>query len=150
MAEQEASFIDLTRLQILLILYESPTHGYGIMSKFKERMGKDLSPGLVYPFLRKLEERGFVKQELVPIGQKQKKVFSLTEEGRKFSEHLFQRVSSIVSAAIDPTVEQCTSCGIQIVGAGHVEEIDGELRHFCCPHCANAYKKGLKTSKHSH
>ena len=43
---------DFTRFYILTILYEGPTHGYGILRKFKRKLGKTISPGLVYPFLQ--------------------------------------------------------------------------------------------------
>ncbi|UCH57166.1 MAG: PadR family transcriptional regulator, partial [Candidatus Bathyarchaeota archaeon] len=50
---------DLTRFYILTFLYEGPTHGYGILRKFQSRVGRKISPGLVYPFLQRLEEKGF-------------------------------------------------------------------------------------------
>jgi DNA-binding PadR family transcriptional regulator len=46
---------DFARFYILTLLYEGPTHGYQIITKFKRRVGKTLSPGLIYPFLQKLE-----------------------------------------------------------------------------------------------
>ena len=35
---------DFSRFYILTILYEGPAHGYEIMTKFKERVGKKISP----------------------------------------------------------------------------------------------------------
>jgi len=45
---------DFSRVYILTILYERPAHGYEIISKFKKTIGKDVSPSLVYPFLKQL------------------------------------------------------------------------------------------------
>ena len=44
---------DFSRFYMLTILYEGPTHGYGIIRKFQRRVGKKISPGLVYPFLQR-------------------------------------------------------------------------------------------------
>ncbi|UCE97082.1 MAG: PadR family transcriptional regulator, partial [Candidatus Bathyarchaeota archaeon] len=40
---------------MLTILYENPSHGYEILNKFQKRVGKKVSPSLVYPFLKQLE-----------------------------------------------------------------------------------------------
>ncbi len=48
---------DFSRVYIITILYEQPSHGYEIISKFKKVLGKDISPSLVYPFLRQLEQK---------------------------------------------------------------------------------------------
>ena len=45
---------DFSRFYILVILYEGSAHGYSIISKFRKRIGKEVSPSLVYPFLRQL------------------------------------------------------------------------------------------------
>ncbi|MBS7641408.1 MAG: helix-turn-helix transcriptional regulator [Candidatus Bathyarchaeia archaeon] len=65
---------DSSRFYILTILYEGPTHGYNIISKFKRRIGKEISPSLVYPFLKQLEEKGLMKHSLKLVGAKKRKV----------------------------------------------------------------------------
>ena len=60
---------NFSRFYILTILYEGPAHGYSILSRFKQRMGKEISPSLVYPFLQQLEEKGLVKHtKVIAIG----------------------------------------------------------------------------------
>ncbi len=61
---------DFSRFQILLLLYEGPRHGYSILSEFKKRIGKEISPSLVYPFLQRLQERELVTQTIKKIGKK--------------------------------------------------------------------------------
>ncbi|NIQ06216.1 MAG: hypothetical protein GWO20_10990, partial [Candidatus Korarchaeota archaeon] len=51
-SELDELISDFSRFYILTILYEGPAHGYRILSKFKKRVGKEISPSLVYPFLR--------------------------------------------------------------------------------------------------
>jgi DNA-binding PadR family transcriptional regulator len=43
---------DFSRFYILTILYESPAHGYLMLSRFKKRVKKKISLSLVYPFLQ--------------------------------------------------------------------------------------------------
>ena len=56
--EMDEIVSDFSRFYILTILYEGPQHGYSIISKFRKRIGKEISPSLVYPFLGQLERKG--------------------------------------------------------------------------------------------
>jgi DNA-binding PadR family transcriptional regulator len=132
---------DFSRFYILTILYEGPHHGYSIISKFKKRIGKDVSPSLVYPFLSRLEKRGLVKHSLKPVGEKKKKVFELTDRGKELCKTLFKRFSALVSVAIEPSLEICASCGCKVYEGGHRETIKGKEMTFCCVHCAASYKR---------
>ena len=136
---------DFSRVYIMTILYESPVHGYQIISRFKNIIGKDVSPSLVYPFLKQLEEKGLVKHSLKPVGNKQKKVFELTEEGKKFSQQLFKRFSEIIGAAITPTLEVCANCGCKVLEGSYKEKIRDKELSFCCCHCAESYKQNMGT-----
>ncbi|MBS7619511.1 helix-turn-helix transcriptional regulator [Candidatus Bathyarchaeota archaeon] len=140
LTEMDELLSDFFRLYILTILYEGPTHGYNIISKFKRRMGKEISPSLVYPFLKQLEQKGLVKHSLKPVGAKKKKVFELTDEGKKFCRNLFKRFSALVSVAIEPSLEVCANCGCKVYDGGYREVINGEEMAFCCVHCAESYK----------
>jgi DNA-binding PadR family transcriptional regulator len=132
---------DFSRFYILTILYEGPQHGYSIITKFRKRIGKEISPSLVYPFLSKLEKRDLVKHSLKPIGEKKKKVFELTEKGRELCKQLFKRFSALVSVAIEPSLEVCASCGCKVYEGGYRETIKGKEVTFCCVHCAQSYKR---------
>jgi DNA-binding PadR family transcriptional regulator len=132
--------VDFARFYILTILYEGPHHGYGILSTFKERTNKEISPSLVYPFLSQLEKKGLVKHSLKPIGAKKKKVFELTPQGMDLCRQLFKRFSTLVSVAIEPSLQTCASCGCKIYEGGHKETINGKEMVFCCVHCAESYK----------
>jgi len=142
MAEEMKDFIcDFSRFYILTILYEGPCHGYDVIGKFKERIGKEVSPSLVYPFLQQLEKKGYVKHRLEFVGAKEKKVFGLTKKGKELCEGLFKRFSGLVAVAIEPSLEVCASCGCKVYEGGHSETIRGKRMAFCCVHCANSYKK---------
>ena len=138
---------DFSRFYILMILYEGPAHGYSILSRFKQRLGKEVSPSLVYPFLQQLEEKGLVKHLHKPVGEKEKKVFELTKEGKKLSTGLFKRFANLVSVAIEPSLNVCAHCGCKVYEGGYREVIDGKETKFCCTHCARSYKEERKLAK---
>ena len=132
---------DFSRFYIITILYEGPQHGYSIMSQFKKRIKKEISPSLVYPFLEQLEDKGFVNHTLQPVGDKVKKVFTLTDEGRELCSCLFKRFASLVSIAIEPSLSVCAHCGCKVYEGAYKEVIDGKEMAFCCMHCAASYKQ---------
>jgi len=135
---------DFSRFYILTLLYEGPCHGYSIISRFKKRIGKEISPSLVYPFLQQLEQKGLVKHTIKHVGEKEKKVYELTEEGKKLCGRLFKRFAALVSVAIEPSLEICANCGCKVYEGGYKETIDGRETVFCCKHCANSYKQEKK------
>jgi len=137
---------DFARFYIIMILYEGPTHGYGILRKFESRVGRKISPGLVYPFLQKLEERGLIAYTVEMVGEKERKIYKLTEEGMALTNRLFKRFANLVSVAIEPSLDVCAHCGCKIYEGGHREVIDGEELVFCCIHCAGSYKEELVAS----
>ena len=71
---------------ILDLIKDKPIHGYEIIRELEKRFHGFYSPsaGSVYPTLQLLEDLGYVK----PLEQDGKKVYTITEEGRKF---LFER-----------------------------------------------------------
>jgi DNA-binding PadR family transcriptional regulator len=138
---------DFSRFYILTILYEGPAHGYSIISQFKKRVKKEISPSLVYPFLEQLETRGLVKHKLEPVGDKVKKVFELTEEGRELCTCLFKRFAGLVSIAIEPSLSVCAHCGCKVYEGAYRAVIDDKEMAFCCMHCAASYKECQESAK---
>jgi DNA-binding PadR family transcriptional regulator len=135
---------DFSRFYILTILYEGPVHGYSIISQFKKRVKKEISPSLVYPFLQQLEDKGLVKHTIKPVGDKNKKVFELTDDGKTLCTCLFKRFAELVSIAITPSLYVCAHCGCKVYEGAYHETIDGNELAFCCMHCAASYKQCKK------
>lgn len=138
---------DFSRFYILTILYEGPAHGYSIISKFKQRIKKEISPSLVYPFLAHLEAKGLVNYTVEPVGEKERKIFKLTDQGRELCTGLFKRFADLVSIAIEPSLDVCAHCGCKVYEGAYREVIDGKEMAFCCKHCAASYKECKKSSK---
>jgi DNA-binding PadR family transcriptional regulator len=136
---------DFSRFYILTILYEGPAHGYSIISRFKKRVKKEVSPSLVYPFLQQLEEKGLVKHTVESVGEKERKIFELTQEGKTHCVCLFKRFAELVSIAIEPSMYVCAHCGCKVYEGAHHEIIDGKEMAFCCVHCAQSFKECRKT-----
>jgi Fe2+ or Zn2+ uptake regulation protein len=138
---------DFSRFYILTILYEGPTHGYSIISRFKKRVKKEVSPSLVYPFLQQLEEKGLVEYTIESIGEKERKIFKLTQEGKDLCVCLFKRFAGLVSIAIEPSLYVCAHCGCKVYEGGYREVINGKEMAFCCTHCAQSYKECKSAKK---
>lgn len=134
---------DFSRVYILTILYEKPAHGYEIISQFKKALGKEISPSLVYPFLKQLEQKNIVSHTPKPVGAKKKKVFELTSQGKEFCGQLFKRFSELISVALEPSLDVCAHCGCKVYEGGHQEVIKGKELKFCCCHCAASYKQSI-------
>jgi DNA-binding PadR family transcriptional regulator len=146
-SEFDNLIVDFSRFYILTILYEGPNHGYGILSRFRSQLRKQISPSLVYPFLKKLERKGIAKHTSSPVGEKERKVFELTEEGRRLCTRLFRRFDNLISVAIEANLEVCAHCGCKLYESGYHEVIGGTELTFCCVHCANSYKADIGASK---
>ena len=141
--------LDMIRSSIILLLSEKPFHGYGIMKEVKDRIGKPVNPGLLYPFLKQLEKNDFVRSTRRPVGLKPKKVYELTATGRELATRIYKRIASMVSMAIEPNLNICFHCGCKIYEGGYREVIGDKARIFCCVHCAQAYKNELPSAPRS-
>lgn len=142
--EMDEIISDFSRFYILTILYEGPAHGYRIISRFKKRVKKDVNPSLVYPFLQQLEDKSLVTHKKELVGEKQRKIFELTREGRELCTRLFKRFAELIAITIEPSLYVCAHCGCKVYESGYREIIEGKETAFCCVHCAHSYKEMQK------
>jgi DNA-binding PadR family transcriptional regulator len=86
---------------ILQLLAEKPRHGYEIIKELSDRSGGAYSPsaGTVYPTLSLLEDLGYAS---VTTEEGGKKVYAITDEGRRYLEEnkgavedIFERISEL-------------------------------------------------------
>lgn len=83
-----------SRLLVLHALRKKPMHGYEVAKEIS-RMFDGLyepSPGAIYPTLEWLEDEGYVMVELVDG----KRVYCITEEGRKFLDEKRETVDRLM------------------------------------------------------
>ena len=85
--------------QILLLLNESERHGYGIMQEINERAGRTviLGPGTLYRTLKELRDHGLIEQS--PAADDRRRIYRLTEEGRRTARAEVERMAAIVERA---------------------------------------------------
>lgn len=97
---------------ILAVLEEMPRHGYAIAREIERRSKETLSlgEGSLYPALRALENDGLLVSawEAPPAGGPARRVYSLTDAGRKTlieRTHSWRRFSSAINDVLGGTAD---------------------------------------------
>jgi DNA-binding PadR family transcriptional regulator len=123
----------------MLLLYQGPKHGYELIKEIEKQIGKKPSTGQIYPFLNSLLENNFIRTKVE--GNREKKTYELTADGRRFVEKKLEMFGGIISATVEKDLLTCTHCGCRVYSGGHEEVLEGEKLTFCCMHCAATYKR---------
>ncbi|MFQ5800790.1 MAG: PadR family transcriptional regulator, partial [Candidatus Hydrothermarchaeales archaeon] len=123
------------------LLYQGPKHGYELIKEIELQIGRKPSTGQIYPFMNILLENKLIRTK--EEGDREKKVYELTEEGRRFVEKKLEMFGGVISATIEKDLSTCAHCGCKVYSGGYEETIAGERLTFCCMHCAGSYKKGV-------
>lgn len=101
------------RLHILHHANSGPIFGVGIIERLALH-GYVLSPGTLYPILHGLERDGFLRSRAEVVGNKRRRVYEITAEGRKtlaFSKaRLWELFKEVFQRELSPDT------------AGHVEQ----------------------------
>jgi hypothetical protein len=74
------------------------------------------------------------------VGEKERKIYYLTEKGLEFTDRNFQRFAGIISTALETSLNICAHCGCKVYEGAHMEVIEGNEMTFCCIHCASHYR----------
>ncbi|MBI2075887.1 MAG: PadR family transcriptional regulator [Candidatus Aenigmarchaeota archaeon] len=134
---KEVKIDNLVKFYVLISLYSKPRHGYELIKEIREKMGKKASPGQIYPFLKSLRKIGYVGIRTVEA--REKKVYRLTNPGKKFVRIILNRFGSLLEIAVKPQLSICAHCGCSVYRGGHKELIKGKNLVFCCVSCAKEY-----------
>lgn len=98
MSKTEESFLtNLTKLYVLIALHKAPKHGYELMADFFKITGKKLSAGQIYPLLSNMQKKGYVVVTLAYDGDRQRKVYKLTDDGVRFYNLLLSQLADLLS-----------------------------------------------------
>ncbi|MFQ6134274.1 MAG: helix-turn-helix transcriptional regulator [Nitrososphaerales archaeon] len=135
---RELKVTTLLRFYIILSLLHGAKHGYEIIKDIRGKLQGKAGPEQVYPFLRKLEERGYIVSE--ESSERDRKVYHLTEDGRRFVISLLKRFSELIDIAVEPNLTTCSHCGCKIYKGGYSTKVKGKELSFCCEHCAKSYR----------
>ncbi len=89
----------LRELHMLHHLHKNPSHGYELIRYFQEDVPADLETkaNRIYPSLEKMKKKGYLKLSIdeTTSTKKPRKIYSLTEEGRK---HLIKEIDELRSS----------------------------------------------------
>ncbi len=87
-------------LQLLAILEDGPRHGYSLREELRRRSAGtfDPLPGTLYPLLRRLEAGGVVSSDWQPGPRRQRRVYRLTDAGRRELTHRLRHWVEFVGA----------------------------------------------------
>lgn len=82
-----------TKLAVLMFLNRNALTGYTIMKEIEdETFGFwKLTSGGVYPVLKELEEKGYIKGRWKAKGERRKKIYEITDEGKQMLETALYR-----------------------------------------------------------
>ena len=140
----EIKIQSITRFYILLLFKsKNSITGYQILKRLEKDLGTTASPTSIYDFLKDLKSKGYIK-DLEKSENERAKGFKLTSTGEKFIDRIFKRFDNLIEVTVQSKLEICASCGVKLYNNFHKESIHGEEMHFCCKHCAKAYKNSLE------
>jgi DNA-binding PadR family transcriptional regulator len=124
------------KLVILDLLSEKPRHGYDIIQALEKKFHGfySPSPGSVYPILQMLEDQDFVKSDQ----QNGKKVYTITEEGKKFLQDHAEEIATMQERVRPPWDAH---------GAFHMHELREEIGKTARLIFCNAAQGELKDPK---
>lgn len=76
--------MSLSRFFILRVLCCRSMHGYEITKEVSEMTGGCCAPseGSLYPVLHEFKQNGLVTSEVLNVGNRERKVYTLTEKGK--------------------------------------------------------------------
>jgi DNA-binding PadR family transcriptional regulator len=85
--------------QILLILNDAETHGYGIMKAVNERTGRKtiLGPATLYRTLGQMRDQGIIDE--TPTDDERRRVYTVSEKGRRLARAEAERMAALVDRA---------------------------------------------------
>lgn len=69
--------------------------GYQLISKIQKGFAVNFGPSTIYPLLRSMETKGYIEGIWDSVGEKQRKIFALTNKGKNvlnFTENSLNRI----------------------------------------------------------
>ena len=131
----------VVKLYTLSLLNNGPKHGYEIIKKLETSMSRNISASHVYPFLKSLEDSNFIECKI--IGERDKKRYYLTKNGKEFVEVVFSNLGGLIDSFVQHKVETCEHCNCKVYDGNYTDIIENQRKSFCCKHCAKAYKENV-------
>ncbi|MBI4149329.1 helix-turn-helix transcriptional regulator [Candidatus Woesearchaeota archaeon] len=125
------------KLYLLIALQKGKRHGYELMKELEAKLGKAISAAHIYPFLKGLQKRKYVRA----IRGARSTAYTLTRNGNSFVTKTLLQFHEIIQESLRKKLTSCTHCGCEVYNSKYTEAINGKQRAFCCRHCAASYKQ---------
>ena len=113
--KRELKAIKPVEFLLLLSLADGPLHGYGLVGRIEEESDGRvrLFPGNLYAVLRRLSDRGWIRESARPVPEDQdqrRRYYELTAEGRRALAAEARHMARLVDAVrarrlLDPTAD---------------------------------------------
>lgn len=98
----------LLDLIILQFLSTQPMHGYQIITKIRKNFGIYFGPSTIYPLLNTLEKKNYVSSEWNMKGERPRKVYNLTNNGKNMLSFTEESLKLICKKIAMPTNAEMT------------------------------------------
>ena len=86
---------------VLLVLWEEPRHGYGIIKEIERQTGGQMAPetGTLYTAIRRLQDQGLLEPSAEPLGGRRGPLYRLSRRGRAALQAETRRLHELVGLA---------------------------------------------------
>lgn len=93
-------FLGFIKIHIIHHAAKEQVYGLALIQELK-RHGYDVSPGTIYPILRKLEQAGYLVRDERTVDGKVRKYYSATEEGRCVLDEAREKIEELVDEVLE-------------------------------------------------
>ncbi|NHJ86535.1 MAG: PadR family transcriptional regulator [Asgard group archaeon] len=102
--DQEAPGVELLKslaqFRILLLLEQSPMHGYDLVEKLDNYFGQKIALGTIYPSLHRLVDKNYIISKSEWEGDRERKVYELTPLGLTALKNVLVEITAIANDEI--------------------------------------------------
>ncbi|MFH0969901.1 MAG: PadR family transcriptional regulator [Candidatus Diapherotrites archaeon] len=82
----DISKVSMLELQVLWHLSRQDAHGYALIQDLSKHRSSPLTPGTLYPLLRRFSQHGLIA--ISQTGDREKKTYTLTSDGKRVLDKL--------------------------------------------------------------
>ena len=90
--------ISMLDVHLLRIIQKKPLWGYKIKKKLEIFFGIKIRHSVLYPTLNDLEKNGFLNSQKQTKSGRARKVYTITEEGKKYIENYYEVLRNQISS----------------------------------------------------
>ena len=117
------------KVHILHHAAEHPIIGQWVLTELR-RHGYDISPGTLYPLLKRLERNGWLRSEAaVGEGKRRRRYYHLTKRGAAVLDVLRETVVELHHEVVEEAVSHAPRKPLRLAGAHDTQSPTGKAKH---------------------